>query len=586
MLNFFLKQKIRNAKVISFDIFDTLLVRPFLEPCNVFSYLGEVLQEKDFFAYRFNAENVLRQHGNAYPTYDAIYEIMPKKFQYIKEKERNLELDTLFANPKIKKIYDYALKLKKKIIIVSDMYFDEETLKKALNKNGYYGFDKIYISAYQKKSKWDTSLFTHIIDELKIDPQKIFHIGDNKVADYSSAKQVGIQAFRIKAPRDIFRKENKRLRPFIDKHKNTLTGGIIIGNAVKQMVLGKKSPNYWDEFGYSWGGPFAYALSSFVVDQMRKDNRNELICVARDGYTIEKIVNILAQEIKTHYIYAGRCINILTSMDYSSDYSWCHKPASLIRLTRELSDEFAQKSKDTDLNSASACTAVIEKNIDLIEPIANEVFSKYLDYLKNFDIREERLALFDITGGSYNSYKLLKRSLPNKDILGLYWYALDNPEINCCKYSDHTQYTVSNYELLEFLITAPELPVKNLHPEDGFVRIDNKYEKQRIKCYQNISEAEIQWSKDYLDSFKETVIFDPVILVEYMNVFCNKPSRKDVKHLSTVFHGKDEAHTIYERLFPKRKNIFQKMFYTKKHNGHKIFSILGIKIKFKIRKRK
>ena len=79
MLNFFLKQKIRNAKVISFDIFDTLLVRPFLEPCNVFSYLGEVLQEKDFFTYRFNAENVLRQHGNAYPTYDDIYKIMPKK---------------------------------------------------------------------------------------------------------------------------------------------------------------------------------------------------------------------------------------------------------------------------------------------------------------------------------------------------------------------------------------------------------------------------------------------------------------------------------------------------------------------------
>lgn len=49
-----------------------------------------------------------------------------------------------------------------------------------------------------------------------------------------------------------------------------------------------------------------YSYSMFVVKDARRRGLNKLLMLARDGYNLEPIVNILAPEISTKYVYAPR----------------------------------------------------------------------------------------------------------------------------------------------------------------------------------------------------------------------------------------------------------------------------------------
>ena len=587
-----IKGKIKKSQVVSFDIFDTLLVRPFLTPQNVFAFLEESLKEPNFAEIREKAERDLKLHKNIdYATYDDIYEILPKKFNYIKEIEKEFEKKILFANPDMKLLYDYAKSLNKKIIITSDMYFPPEFLKEVLNKNGYSGFEKIYVSGYEKKAKFNGTLFSHIIKDLKLNPQEILHIGDNTLSDFKMPKQLGIEALRIKSPAEVFFNKYSSLKEFADSNRKNLTAGVIIGQCIKKMITKFKFKNYWDFFGYFWGGPFCYGLSKFIVEEMEKTGRRELICAARDGYTIQKIINLLNPEIRTHYVYASRAINLLTSLDYSNELPWTSKAESIISMFKDYSTQFAKECENQNTNTQESRIKLIEKYRNVLEPVSQSINNAYMEYLNKFDIQDKRIALFDITAGAYNSFKLLRRCLPDKDILGLYWFALENKNFKYKEYSDFSKSHVHNYELLEFIVTAPELPIKSFSTTGKLIRFDNRQERIRMEKYFDVSQGELDWVRDYINTYQTPINFDSAKLSDFINVFCDKYTLKDYLHFMPIKHGMNEIHTRYRNLLQliHFKNLFgnfiQIIFSIKneKYNEkvYKVWTILGIRMKFK-----
>ena len=122
-----LRNSLNKYDIISFDIFDTLLLRPYAKPSNVFQHLEEINNSIGFYAVRKIAENNLRKYKDIeYANYDEIYSVLQSDFQFLKEKEIQLEKDTLYANPQMKEIFDYAKSLNKRIILISDMYFSSD----------------------------------------------------------------------------------------------------------------------------------------------------------------------------------------------------------------------------------------------------------------------------------------------------------------------------------------------------------------------------------------------------------------------------------------------------------------------------
>lgn len=196
-----LKKIIDTKDIISFDIFDTLLLRPFLAPSDVFKYMEQQYNIPNFALTRLVNEKKVRMVKTIRDrriediTIDEIYSKLDKN---LRDKEMEIEAQILQCNEEILEIYNYALEQGKQIIITSDMYLPTNFLAQVLNDKGFKNFSKLYVSGEIGKCKATGNLYKFIIQDLNISPDKILHIGDNKISDIEKAKENSIEAFYYK----------------------------------------------------------------------------------------------------------------------------------------------------------------------------------------------------------------------------------------------------------------------------------------------------------------------------------------------------------------------------------------------------
>jgi FMN phosphatase YigB (HAD superfamily) len=183
---------IENSKVVSFDVFDTLLIRPYVVPTDLFKHMELHYDADGFYDARIKAESVARKLNKEKEdvTLDEIYKCISPEFKYLKNKELLFEKQMLMKHPKNYDIYRAAVNMNKKIIVTSDMYLPSDFLKDVLKKNGYDHIDAVYVSGEYNKAKWSGNLFKQVIKDLKINPEEVLHIGDNKQADIEVPKSL------------------------------------------------------------------------------------------------------------------------------------------------------------------------------------------------------------------------------------------------------------------------------------------------------------------------------------------------------------------------------------------------------------
>lgn len=215
-----LKQRIVRGKesYISFDIFDTVVKRPFWYPEDLFAFLNarffELTGEHvNFIKMRVQAEKNARKyyydlHQQHEVTLEQIYRFVREDYkvsQNICEElikcERELEIHFSGSRKSAKELFDLALLAGKKVIFVSDMYLDVKTVESILHKNGYDGYDALFLSSSEMQMKGTGELYTKVISKLSIKNEDILHIGDNIKSDYEMARNKGLKAYYI--PRTI-----------------------------------------------------------------------------------------------------------------------------------------------------------------------------------------------------------------------------------------------------------------------------------------------------------------------------------------------------------------------------------------------
>jgi len=104
------KKSIDKAQVVSFDIFDTLLLRPYIKPTDVFVHMERALERPGFATERVDAERRTRiRHRELEDiTLDMIYDEIDDEYRDMKQRELDWEEMVLRANPEMKAVYDYA----------------------------------------------------------------------------------------------------------------------------------------------------------------------------------------------------------------------------------------------------------------------------------------------------------------------------------------------------------------------------------------------------------------------------------------------------------------------------------------------
>lgn len=344
-----IKKLIATCDVVSFDVFDTLLMRPFLEPVDLFSiledYANKLLDSVDsihFKTIRIEAEKHARHlawtfnNNNQEVSLDDIYETigattcLDKQFiEKIKAKEIELELHYLSRRNSGYELYSMAKHLGKKIIITSDMYLSKEIIKIALEKNGYTDFDNIFVSSELNLTKSTGDLFKHI---RKIYANKrIVHGGDNYHSDVEVPRNLGLDVFHLPKAVDIFAGKYPQIYAgsFFSSLPQKTFGMIrtetaydflgfrcalaLIANKLFDNPFTWSSPNSdfsgdTNQIGYSILGMYILASCIDLKDHIQK--YDTILFYARDGYLVKRAFELFKQtfnlNIKTEYCYVSR----------------------------------------------------------------------------------------------------------------------------------------------------------------------------------------------------------------------------------------------------------------------------------------
>lgn len=341
-----LKKEIEKNDVISFDIFDTLLVRPTWKPDDVFltvqDYVNSILQPVDYIEFvdlRKNAEQIARnrnyEHNKTYEvTYGDIYDVLGEIFPFSKEhlsQIYNYELCTekKFLKPRLSALalLKYALCIKKVVILTSDMYFEQKELRYLLNNLGIDLSEiRLFISSEYKKSKYNGELFQII--KKQYENRLILHIGDNYEVDYCNAIKAGINAFHLPSTIACMKGDDPSCGsmiwhrvygvahdPISSENFNRFSGlrsinavaaNHIFDNPFEYIILGSEISGNAYNIGYYFLGSYIISFAQRVIEKYDTGQYSAVNLIARDCFVLKEAIKIIRPDIPVNYVRLSR----------------------------------------------------------------------------------------------------------------------------------------------------------------------------------------------------------------------------------------------------------------------------------------
>ncbi|GAA0378628.1 HAD-IA family hydrolase [Paenibacillus motobuensis] len=444
-----LKQQIscNNIECISFDIFDTLVVRPFYDPSDLFYLLDDYFHEicpdcrfVEFSKLRIEAEKLAReQNGFRNPSWqdvnlDEIYMQLNNEYEFpievlnkLKAKEIELEIKFISKRDSVYELYKLARHLKKKIIFVSDMYLSKSSIERILKEAGYSYYDKLYVSSETRLLKHTGDMFKYVINDLGIMPNKILHIGDNWNSDILKAKENGWNTFFFAKTIDLLKNN------LSNKHSGNSMKFFLEGNPSKwssyekldymgtrcmlAVVANKLFDNPFISFcaesdfnsdpyfiGYYALGMHTFGLSKWILEDANKKGIDKIHFIARDGYLPYQVYKIITSYQDTtptaDYIYASRKSLLPYLLTTKNIYGlesfvsiFAHSPKSILEMLKDYLKD------DMDLE------VIEKKGIILTKKFNSQYeFKKFIDILIQYGIDYEKVENYkEILLQYYNS---------------------------------------------------------------------------------------------------------------------------------------------------------------------------------------
>lgn len=295
--------------VVSFDIFDTLILRPFAEPADIFMIVGKRLNRTEFYRIRTDAERRAREQakaekGNAEVTIFDIYGIIEERTGIPRElgvrTEVEAELQYCFANPYMQRIYRLLQEQNKKIIITSDMYLPHDIMERLLAKVGYTGYERLYVSCDYGCSKRSQSLYEYVKRDFV--GKSIIHVGDNAVSDIKSAQKSGLATFYYKNVHEIG-------APYRADGMSPLVGSAYAGIVNIHLHNGMQTYSPYYEYGFLYGGLYVFGFCNWIQEKAKKEGIDKILFLARDGAIYQKVYRKFFGEIPDEYFLWSRIAN-------------------------------------------------------------------------------------------------------------------------------------------------------------------------------------------------------------------------------------------------------------------------------------
>lgn len=308
--------------VISFDLFDTLVMRKCLFPEAVFSIVKRKAEDcgiilEDFPKRRREAEKALYHGEKPFYTLDDIYLWLRESYalgieqaMLVKSLELETELEMVFPRTDIVECCKELLSIGKQVIITSDMYLTRAQMKLILEKCGLPDMT-VYISCVCGASKHIGTLFDRLWDDFH--GKHILHIGDNLRCDIKNAQKKGIDTLWVPnaaAQMDAWglnkiKAENRQLYAlFVQKCFSRAF------SEEKRILISSAK-----DLGYLFFGPLAVGYLIWLANQVQKDKIGHLLFIARDGYIFYRLYQRLRKVYAglpqaSYFLTSRRCVSV------------------------------------------------------------------------------------------------------------------------------------------------------------------------------------------------------------------------------------------------------------------------------------
>lgn len=499
--------------VVSFDLFDTLVMRRVLFDTDVIALTESGLREKGimiegFCEKRQQAEKELSK--DAAPTLEEIYQSvlnssMPAEItaRELAEAEWMTDYGLLVPREEMAEVLSLVCGSGKKVYIVSDTYYSRAQLEKILEKCCIRGYEDIFAS-----SEYGTGKRQNLFWELKAvaGGQKCLHIGDDPEADIEPASRMGFDACRIYSGLDLL-----ELTGYLGmwEHMDTLSSRVKIGlftarlfNSPFMFEAGDRKLSLREAYdvGYLIMAPMITDFTVWFSCKVKEKNLTNIWFGARDGYLIKKLYDFLNGNRNSVYFLTSRMAAIRAGMDGEEDIAYVAAMKFSGTLQQQLKERFgvAVERGDTENRTLMDFSQlIIEK--------AQENKKNYRVYLQNLPMNEGNTAFFDFVAKGTSQMYIGR--LAEKHLSGLYFLRLEK-EAMCGKDLDITAFyeneespecaVYDNYYILETVLTSGDPSVVGFDSGGKAVYAHETRKKQDILCVEKMQEGIMDYFRSYI----------------------------------------------------------------------------------------
>ncbi len=501
-------------KYVSFDAFDTLVLRPFLRPTDLFRYMEAVgTAPKGFADARVKAEAEARRIHRREITLEEIYALMDDGMQ-VADKEIEQELAVCRGNPETVSLVSEIIGHGGKVVVVTDMYLPKDVIVAILDRCGVEGLSGVFVSNDMGASKYAGDIFPKVLSELGISPDEMVHIGDNRRADVDMANHHGVKGVFYPRQTDRYFKEQPMAKEFVGR-KAPLDRSIILGMDVLRWcgVLGEAGDDV-HELGFRYGGPMMAAYANFLLDKIPASSR--ALFVSRDGYNLMRVYSVLDPERKDlAYIHAQRLLAYI--------FTDIHIPFGPMKLLGKTFNRFEHQKVDRwmgylldyfkeDLGLESVPADPYEKarmfneRVDEIDALRRKSGEAYSEYIRGF-VDSDDVHLVDCTTMKFTSQKLVEE-MSGRKVHGHYFVSLADADLDydSYHYRDRFVFGWSRINVPEFFMSSPEPPIVGWKDGETLYMEDvPSWEKSRCEMYGGITEGECDYARALKSVFGENI---------------------------------------------------------------------------------
>lgn len=424
----YLRLAMTSAKAVSYDLFDTLVERDFVEPHELFGLIEPrvrcVINNKNFqFHYiRRQAEIDLRREtkGEFEITLEQIYSrfmrycnLTVDEINCIKEIEINAEIELVHPKKEMIREYYFSMVMCDSVSIITDIYLDREVIEKILIKNNIVDYNHLLVSAETKTRKHNGTIYPEYLKYLKsnygITPEFALHVGDNKHADGLMSCKYGMKSYCFSKAIDNYKKSK-----ISHVMSSSLNNPGVSSSILNGMFANKYHAGHWfkinnsslfngDEYNYGYKaiGPLVAGFIQWLHRRAKKLGINKLYFLSRDGWILKETYDHFYppqnDTPETFYLYSSRRAAMVSSIRNVSDII---EIASQNFNARKLSD-FLQTRFGIDINfiSDDKLKKYKFKKDTIVSPQFN--YADLLSFLSDikddilYNAEEERISYLD-----------------------------------------------------------------------------------------------------------------------------------------------------------------------------------------------